>query len=206
MDNRIDFEKPSRTVRSSALRRVFNQYNTLLILCLKARERALSDKNGKYLLALGLDIVGQKKKREDSISAYFDILQKELEDNAILNLVATFEKLVFDQIPQATTRFKNILVSHYEQQEPFSSSVQAFVKNKQDINNLTGIQNILSGSISVTLENKLRDIFRYRDRIAHGRRFGKDSSLTVFETLESLDETLAVVSGEPKAGSAGPEQ
>ncbi len=196
MDNAIDFEKKPRSVRSDALRHVFNKYNTLLVLCLRAKERAIGDKTGKYLLDLGLDIVGQKKNREHSIAKYFDTLQKDLEDNAILNLVATFEKLIFNQIPQTTNRSKEILASHYGRQEPFSSSIPAFVKSKQDINNLSGIQNILSGSIPVTLENKLRDIFEYRHRIAHGRRFGKDASLTVPETLKSLDETLAAVLGE----------
>ena len=194
MDRRIEFEKITRTIKSDELLHVFDKYKTLLILCLKAKEHALADKTGKYLIDIALDIVGKKKqKRENSIKEYFDTVQKDLEDNVILNLVAKFEKLVFTILPTAINNSKIILNSHYIGHEPFASSIKSFVKNTQDINNISGILNILSGSISVTTENRLKEIVDYRHRIAHGKRFGKESQLTVLEVLETLDETLELV-------------
>ncbi len=195
MDIRIDCEKRTRTIKSKELIRIFNKHNMLLILCIKAKNRAVADKTDKYLTNLGLDSFRKKKKnRENMIKDYFDTVQKDLEDNTILNLVAAFEKLVFDSIPVAINQSKEILNNHYNKVEPFSSAIKALVKSTQDINNISGIQNILSGNIPVTLENKLKEIIDYRNRIAHGKRFGKNSKLTVWETLEKLDEVLEVVS------------
>ena len=134
----------------------------------------------------------KKKKRESIIKGYFDGVQKDIEDNAILNLVATFEKLIFNKIPAATNNSKQILASNYVFNDPFSSSIQSFVKTHEDINNISGVLSILSGNISVTLENKLREIIEYRNRIAHGKRFGKESLLSVSEILEKLDETIEI--------------
>ena len=189
MDMTGEFEKITSTVKSEDLLHVYNKYNTVLTLCLRAKKRAIADKTGKYLRNLNLDIAGREKsKREHLIKKYFDKIQKDLEDNAILNLVATFEKLVYYNIPTTINNSKKILNSQYNNQEPFSSSIKSFVKSPQDINNVPAVLSILSGSIPVTLENKLKEIIDHRNRIAHGRRFGKESNVTVIETLERLDE------------------
>lgn len=194
MDRRIEFDKKARTIRSEDLLHVYDNHNTLITLCVNAKKRAISDKTDKYLNELGVDIIGnQKKQRENMIKEYFDKVQKDLENNTILNLVATFEKLIFHNIPTAINNSKEILNTHYGERDAFSSSIKSFVKSQQDINNVSGIQNILSGNIPVTLENKLKEIIGYRHRIAHGKRFGKESQMTVFETLEILDEALEVV-------------
>ena len=194
MDIGERFNKQSRTVKTKDLLHVYNKHNTLLTLCVKAKERAIADKTGKYLRELGLDILGKKKKqREGTIKDYFDGVQKDLEDNTILNLVATFEKLIFNNIPEAINNSKEILNTHYSNQAPFSSSIKSFVKNTQDINAVSAIQGILSGHISTSLGNTLKEIIDYRNRIAHGKRFGKESRITISETLEMLDEVLEVV-------------
>lgn len=194
MDIREKFNKKIRTVKAEDLLHVYNKYNTLLTLCIKAKERAIADKTDKYLRELGLDIVGKKKKqRDDMIKEYFDRVQKDLEDNTILNLVATFEKLIFNNIPTAINNSKEILNTHYSNQDPFSSSIKSFVKSTQDINAVSAIQGILSGHISTSLGKNLKEIIDYRNRIAHGKRFGKESQITVSETLERLDEVLKVV-------------
>ncbi len=188
------FEKRTKTIKSEELLHVFNKHNTLLTLCIKAKERAVADKTDKYLTDLGLNLIGKKTKdRKNMIKEYFDTVQKDLEDNTILNLVASFEKIVFNNIPIAINHSQKILKSHYKESEPFSSSIKSFVKSTQDINNISGIQNVLSGNISAALNNKLKEIIDYRHRIAHGKRFGRDSMLTVSETLEKLDEILEIV-------------
>jgi len=195
MDRSIEIENKNRTIKSLDLLRVYSKYNTLLLLCIKARNRAVADKTNKYLTGLGFDIIGRKKKsREKLINEYFNTVQKDLEDNTILNLVATFEKSVFNNVPTAINQSKDILQSHYSAFEPFSSSIKSFIKSTQDINNISGIQKLLSGNIPMALENKLKEIIDYRNRIAHGKRFGKNSLLTVWETMEKLDEVLEVVS------------
>lgn len=185
-----EFKKITRTVKYKDLLHVYNKHNTLMTLCTRAKERAITDKNGSYLRNLELDVIGKKNKREYEIKEYFDRIQKDLEENAILNLVATFEKLIFYKIPNTINNSKRILSSGYHPQEPFSSSIQSFIKKPEDIKNMSAILDILSGSISVTLENKLKEIVHHRNRIAHGKRFGRESTLTVPEALEKLDEVL----------------
>ncbi len=191
MDSQIKFDKTARTVKSKELLDVFKKYNTLLMLCTKAQERAISDKTDKYLKDLGLDIIGQKKnQRENKIREYFDSIQRDLEDNTILNLVAIFEKIIFYKIPIAIDNSKKILTRHYDEHNPFSASIESFIKSTQDINKISDIQAILSNNISVTLGNKLKEIIDYRNRIAHGKRFGKETQLTIHQILEILDEVL----------------
>ncbi|MEA1967033.1 MAG: hypothetical protein U9N77_02275 [Thermodesulfobacteriota bacterium] len=137
------FDKINRTVKSEDLLHVYNKHNTMLVLCIRAKERAITDKNGKFLRDLELDIVGQKKtKRDHKIKEYFDRIQKDLEDNTILNLVATFEKLIFHKIPITINNSKDILSSRYNENEPFASFIKSFVKSPQDINNLSAIVKI----------------------------------------------------------------
>lgn len=192
----MEFEKTNRNVKSKDLLHVYNKYTTLLKLCINAKERAISDKTDRFIINIGIvDIIGRpKKNRKNIIKEYFDKIQKDIEENTILNLVATFEKIIFIKIPPTINHSKQILSSNYNDQYPFSSSIKSFVKESSDINNISAIQTILTGSISVTLERKLKEIIAQRNRIAHGKRFGRESDLTVNETLEKLDEIIEIVS------------
>lgn len=188
----MKFEKIPRKIKSKDLIHVYNKYTTLLQLCINAKERAISDKTNGFILNLGIvDLIGlPKKNRENLIKEYFDKIQKDIEENTILNLVATFEKFIFNKIPQTIHLSKQVLSSNYSDQAPFSSSITSFVKESRDINKISAIQDILTGSISVTLEQKLKEIIDQRNRIAHGKRFGQESDLTVNETIEKLDEIM----------------
>jgi len=187
------FQTKYGTVKSDELLQIYNQYNTLVKLSPQAQERSISDKSDRYINTLGLDIIGGKRKnRSNLINDYFDTLQKDLYDFAVLNFVATFEKLIFNRIALAEQASKSILASNYETSAPFATSIKSFVKSKQDINNMSGVLNILSGAISTTLRNKLKEIIDYRNRIAHGKRFGKETDLTVLEIMTCLDEVLEV--------------
>ncbi len=188
-----EFQTQYGTVKSEEFLQIYNQYNTLIKLSLQAQERSISDKSDKYINTLGLDIIGGKRKnRSNLINDYFDTLQKDLYDFAVLNLVATFEKMIFNRVSLAEQKSKTILASSYEMSAPFATSIKSFVKSKQDINNMSGVLNILSGTISTTLRNRLKEIIDYRNRIAHGKRFGKETDLTVLEIMACLDEVLEV--------------
>jgi hypothetical protein len=196
MDNGLNYSKKERIIKSEILLKVFDRYELLFNLCANAKMRSLSDKSDNYMRKLGLDIVGKKKikkKRNSLINEYFDVLQKDLEDSAVLNLVAVFESIAFNNIPSVVDKSKKKLSSHYIQSDPFSSSVKSFVKSTQDIKNISTIVDILSGNIPISLENDLKKIIDYRNRIAHGKRFGSTSDLSVRATIEKLDEVLESV-------------
>lgn len=190
----MKYEKKTIVTKSKDLGAIYHKHKVLLSICLKSKERAISDKNEKYISSLGIYIERKKKKnREKYINEYFDNLQKELTDNAILCLVATFEKLIFNKIPFVIETAKETLADNYDNGNPFSKTIKSFVKDTNNINKISDIQNLLIGNISMRLSNKLKEIIDYRHRIAHGRRFGQDTLLTVDEVLESLNEVINLV-------------
>lgn len=194
MASTLEYAKQERTIKSKALRDTYDYHLVQIDIATKAKDRALSDKTDKYLRGLGLSIVGAKKKnRDDAIKEYFDGMQKILEDNAIVNLVAVFEKVTFDSLNLATDDAKRLLDANYDEDMPFSSCITALVKTKDDVNNLSGLHSLASGTMSTSLAKDLKDIIEYRNRVAHGKRFGREIGKTVKDVLETLDEALLIV-------------
>ena len=87
---------------NAALNQCYKNYIFLLKLLNSANERAISDKSNKFIESYKIPVVlvGKKKsKREQIIDSYFDMLHQELFDNQFVNLVATFERIVFSKLP-----------------------------------------------------------------------------------------------------------
>ena len=191
----LEYSKRERAINSKDLLDTYEYYLVQIDLATKAKDRALSDKTNKYILDLGLSIVGAKKKnRDDAIKEYFDNMQKILEDNVIVNMVAVFERLTFESLNLATDNARKVLKENYREDKPFSSSVAALVKTKDDINNLSGIHSLATGSMTTSLAKDLKEIIEYRNRVAHGKRFGNETTKTVKNVLEVLDEALTIIS------------
>lgn len=191
----LEYSKRERAINSKDLLDTYEYYLVQIDLATKAKDRALSDKTNKYILDLGLSIVGAKKKnRDDAIKEYFDNMQKILEDNVIVNMVAVFERLTFESLNLATDNARKVLKENYREDKPFSSSVAALVKTKDDINNLSGIHSLATGSMTTSLAKDLKEIIEYRNRVAHGKRFGNETTKTVKDVLEVLDEALTIIS------------
>jgi len=55
------------------------------------------------------------------------------------------------------------------------------------------------GKSNIPLVARLTEIINYRNRLAHGKRFGQETTLTLEETLSVLDEILEIIDGD--AGS-----
>lgn len=190
----LDLEELKQSIETKELLESYKKYHSLLAICHAQKAVALSDKSNKKIGKMGLDITWKKKsEREEEINSYFDQLQNSLRDGAVIEMVGIFERLLFLRIADTTNFAVNILEKNYSTEKPFSNSIKSFVKNKGDINNLSGLKQILLGNISDALHGKLREIIDYRNRIAHGRRFGRDSILTVENILEDLDKLLKTI-------------
>jgi uncharacterized protein (UPF0210 family) len=166
-------------------------------LATDAKTRALSDKNNHYLLKLGLDIVGLKKgKREYVITTYFDDMQRMIVDNTVLNLVAIFEKEAFASAAQASKGAKVLVDTHYDEDYPYAASIENFIKTPdKDINKLAILHEIADGCMTRSLSSDLKEIIKYRNRVAHGKRFGEEIGKTVKEIMETLDQALVTIRG-----------
>jgi len=174
-----------------ALKKCYDNYNFLLNLLTHARLRALSDKSNKFIKDYKIPIVFKKKaKREKNIEDYFAALEQDIIDNTFINLVATFERIVFSKLPNAIGLIRNIVEENYPQESPFHLTIRSFIKDANEINNLATVQKMLSGKISESLSEQLDDIISYRNRVAHGKRFGEDTDLTLEDVLKILSEIV----------------
>ncbi len=194
----IEYKKFTPAIGSTALLRAYELYMIQVDLATHAKDRALDDKSNRYLLKLGLDIAGKPRgsRREDLIQDYFDGMQRIIMDNAVLNLVAVFEKEVHALATQASGRAKQVVGRHYDSNQPYAASIENFVKNaNEDINNLKGFCEIADACMSRSLSSDLNEIINYRNRLAHGKRFGKEIGKSVQEVLETLDQALATIRG-----------
>ncbi len=177
---------------NAELKDCYDSYNVLLNLCTSAKRRSIADKTGKFLRDHGIPVTKQKN-RQIIIEDYFDSLYKRITDNAFTELIATFEKIVFSRIGNATGLTRKIVRENYIIGNPFHIAISSFIKDSDDINRLSSIHNILQGKIPDELSDSLGEIISYRNRITHGRRFGKETHLTLQNVLEILSKILTII-------------
>jgi len=184
---------------NDSLKNVLDKYLCLKRICEKAQERASDKTSGaKFIQQIGLPVMGKKVKRQSSIHVkeYFDeeLLQSIL-DYAFLEIVATFEKMFFLKIDNASGEIRRVVKDHYLASAPLSSLSRSFVKNKDDISSIAGIEKLLDGKISVRLSGKLSAIREHRNWIAHGKRsVGNSSTMSIQEVHDVLQEVWQTVS------------
>jgi hypothetical protein len=172
----------------------YRNFVVLRNLCVSGRERALADKSDNFLRQHKIPAAGLKKKdRKETIENYFDSLQQQIFDNSFVDLVATFERIIFIKIGNSSGLLRRIVKENYSAQYPFSIAIEGFIKDSNTINRLSSIQKILDGGISNYLSEQLKNIIDYRNRITHGKRFGSETTLTMKKALEILNEILDLI-------------
>lgn len=184
---------------NASLKNVLDKYMCLKRICEKAQERASDKASGaKFIQQIGLPVMGEKVKHQSDIHVkeYFDeeILQSIL-DYAFLEIVATFEKMFFLKIDNASGEIRRVVKDYYLASAPLSSLSRSFIKDKDDISSIAGIEKLLDGKIPEGLSGKLSAIREHRNWIAHGKRsIGKSSTMTIQEVHDILQEIWETVS------------
>lgn len=196
MAGSVDYQKRNTDIQNSALSDCYNNYLVMLKICLNAKDRALSDKTNKYIFSLGGNLLGNKTKsnRSKEIELFFDNLQQDLIDSYFINIVATFEKIIFSIIPNAVGDTRKIVNENYDDKKPFKPMIDRFVKDTNDFNNLSNIKELLRGKIASDLYEVFDEIINYRNRIAHGKRFGEETTLNLEDLTCNLDSIIQLVS------------
>lgn len=177
------------------LQEVFEKYVCLIKICEYAQERATNKAAGSdFIQRFALPIQGEKvtSKSVVHIKEYFDEkLQQAILDYAILDIVATFEKILFLRIDNASGEIKKIVREKYKTPAPLVKMSESFVKGKEDIYNLSGVTALLEGKIPPRLISQLSAIREHRNWLAHGKRsVGQPSTLTIQEIYNILQEIL----------------
>ncbi|HGY12062.1 MAG TPA: hypothetical protein ENK36_06835 [Desulfobacterales bacterium] len=140
----------------------------------------------------------RKKRREDAVDDYFDSLQKQIKEYCILDMITTFEQVVFAKIDNAYGEIKSTVKKEYKKRgskdkpAPLYNSAPAFIKTKADIHNLSGAKKLLEKQISQKSFNDLTEIIEYRNWLSHGKRntVGKYSKLSLDEIYEIFVKIL----------------
>ncbi len=118
---------------------------------------------------------------------YYDELHDTLLEYAYVELFACFEATVIEHINLASGEMERIIKSNYSSPFPFVSYEDKFVKKKDDIGSLNKIVDLLSGKIPEALFSDLKEFVKYRDKLAHGKRFHEDL------VLKSIEETYKIM-------------
>ncbi len=170
------------------------RYYCLLKLCDYAQNRAKSDPAGSFARAIELPLSGRKiRDKKIGIDRYFNELQQYIIDYSFLDMVAAFEKTIFIKFGNASGDLKKIVKKEYIAPKPFYMSAESFIKNRDDIYNLSGLKKILDGKIPSELSESLSEIIEHRNWIAHGKRVGKQSTLKIEEVHNIIEKILNII-------------
>ncbi len=170
-------------------------YKALTKICLKARE--LTETNSKYVKEFGLPILGKTRSKDykKDIQEYFDSLHQSILENFFLELFASFEARVIEKIGLAAGEMKASIKKNYRSNLPFQNFEDKFVKNENDLSSLNKILELLNGKIDLYRYDQLKKVVRFRDKLAHGKRFHENVLLdSIEDTHRLLNEVLDEIS------------
>jgi hypothetical protein len=168
---------------------LINNYKAITSISNKAHQ--LTKQNTKYISEFKLPILGKKTKNPSKeIDDYFDGLSSKLLEYAYMELFSIFEAIVIEKIKNASGNMKQTLKDYYREKE-FQNFEDRFVKSETDLGSLNKIIVLLENKIPNELFEKLKEIVKYRDRLAHGKRFNNDVVLNRIEdTRDTMKEIL----------------
>lgn len=146
-----------------------------------------------FLKAIGFPYVGEiAKDRKGFVGIKMDTMVQAMDELIILGLVSDFEKIVFDRVENASGEIAKIVKQKYTS-KPFLEFSADFVKTSRDIDKLSIVKAIVSPKLPEELSKKFTEIVNFRNRLAHGKRFGEQSLMSFDEIAQTLDDVLNYV-------------
>lgn len=167
------------------LNEAVNHYRVMVSISKKAQE--LAKQNKKYISEFNLPIYGKKVPDTSlAIDEYFDHLSDVFLEHAYMELFATFEAILIEKVQLASGEMSRTLKAKYGGAVPFISYEDRFVKTTKDIGSLNKILELLESKIDARLFSELETIVKYRDKLAHGKRFHSHVSLYSIEDTHKV--------------------
>jgi hypothetical protein len=165
-------------------------YKALTKICNKAKD--LAESNSKYINDFGLPIIGKTKDKryKKDIQEYFDSLHQSILENFYIELIASFEANVIEKIKLSSEEMRVNIKNNYPNHLPFQSYENKFVKNEGDLSSLNKILYLLEEKIDSDRHEQLKTVVKFRDKLAHGKRFHKDILLDSIEDTHILLEKI----------------
>lgn len=180
---------------NEALRNALIRCRAYQAFCRQARDEAVRNP-GRFRTRWGniaVDQVGRKASSDREFAGdLFDDLLPTLDELCFLELIRVFEKLLFERLTNAAGDIRKV-VKEERESGPFQICSSGLIRDQDDVRNLGALARIMGGTISAALQNDLRRIVDYRDRLAHGKRFGQDPAvpMSMDDVVEILERVLA---------------
>lgn len=172
----------------------YKRYLCTMSIVTNAQQRSLADPHGKFIETIGLPLFGHKSKNlRGDLKTYFDEMQQKIVDLYFLDLVAIFEKIIFNSIGNASGLIKNIVRGGYDRPAPFHMASESFVKKQEDIYNLSGVKSLVSEKLPREIAERLSEILEHRNWLAHGKRIGKQSTIDIAQLHTYLKDIIEFV-------------
>lgn len=150
-------------------------------------------KDDGFLKAIGFPYVGKlSNDRKQFIGQKMDLMTKSIEELIVVGLVSDFEKIVFDRVENASGEISKLVKSQYNS-NPFKYFSADFVKSVKEIDKLSVIKSIIAKKLPDELLQKFSEVIDFRNRLAHGKRFGEQSIMPFDEIAQTLDDVLNYV-------------
>ncbi len=150
----------------------------------------------KFLKAIDFPYLGEMSKDKTKfVETKMDTMLQSLEELIIIGLVSKFEKIIFDRIGNASGEISKIVKDKYTS-KPFFNFSENFVKTSKDINKLSIVKAIIDPKLKQSnpkLSEKFAEVVELRNMLAHGKRFGEQSSMSFDEIAQILDDVLNYV-------------
>ncbi len=173
------------------LEEIVQSYDSLKKICNAAKERSKRD------TSFALQIIQSKKakkieSKENIIDIYFDSLHQKIDEHYVIELIATFEQIIFSRIDNAYGEINSILSTEYAKRQqkrqaaPLNRCTSSFIKNKEEIRNLGGASKILENQVSKESLDELDEIIKYRNWLSHGKRDVGKNSFLKFEEINLI--------------------
>lgn len=156
---------------SDELSDCLRRYHLLQQIRSQSRTRVLAQPAGEYSRSL----LGNEKIDGGRINQIFDDADEALRDLFIVELVATFERVIFGLAGTAIGEFRRA-VDLVPERTPFYEFRARFIFTAESIGNLGGMREILK-DLCVNFD-RIRVIVEYRDWVAHGKRFARKPSIS----------------------------
>ena len=143
-----------------------------------------------FLKAIRFPYISEiSKDRKSFIGNKFDMMVQSIDELIILGLVSDFEKIVFDRVENASGEIAKIVKQKYTSKPFFDFSID-FVKSTKEIDKLSIIKAIVSSKLPDELSKKFGEVIDFRNRLAHGKRFGEQTLMSFDEIAQTLDDVL----------------
>ncbi len=178
------------------LEEIYQLYLSSIEIYDYAQDRAKSDDK----IADKFKIASKNQKNQKKlIQKHFDKLKTDIKEFYILNIITTFEKIIFKKIQHARGDIKKIIDKGYERRIKnnekvyFHHSAKFFIKSDTDIFSLGGAIKLLENQIKSKqqLFNDLKKIREHRDYLSHGKRsIGEQSKFSIEEIKDKLIEII----------------